>query len=66
MLGPLCIQTVNLKTDSKTLYLQFTEIKYTPNSVVKHNLQKTKRNNVSLKSIIGYITNSQWPAIQLA
>ena len=35
-LGPLYIQTVNLKTDSKTLYLQFTEIKYTP-PIVKHN-----------------------------
>ena len=36
MLGPLCNQTVKLKTDSKTLYLQFTEIKYTP-PIVKHN-----------------------------
>ena len=42
MLGPLCNQTVKLKTDSKTLYLQFTEIKYTP-PIVKHNKDYKKK-----------------------
>ena len=28
MLGPLCIQTVNLKTDSKTLYYSLLKLKY--------------------------------------
>ena len=30
MLGPLCNQTVNLKTDSKTLYYSILKLKYSP------------------------------------
>ena len=30
MLGPLCNQTVNLKTDTKTLYYSFPKLKYSP------------------------------------
>ena len=30
MLGPLCNQTVNLKTDSKTLYYSLLILKYSP------------------------------------
>ena len=30
MLGPLCNQTVNLKTDSKTLYYSLLKLKYSP------------------------------------
>ena len=36
MLGPLCNQTVNLKTDSKTLYYSILKLKYSP-TVLKHN-----------------------------
>ena len=36
MLGPLCNQTVNLKTDSKTLYYSLLKLKYSP-SILKHN-----------------------------
>ena len=36
MLGPLCNQTVNLKTDSKTLYYSILKLKYSP-SILKHN-----------------------------
>ena len=36
MLGPLCNQTVNLKTDSKTLYYSTLELKYSP-SILKYN-----------------------------
>ena len=41
MLGPLCDQTVNLKTDSKTLYYSALQLKYSP-SVLKHNKGKKK------------------------
>ena len=34
--APLCNQTVNLKTDSKTLYYSLLEFKYIP-SILKHN-----------------------------
>ena len=36
MLGPLCNQTVNLKTDAKSLYYSVLKIKYSP-SILKHN-----------------------------
>ena len=36
MLGPLCNQTVNLNTDSKTLYYSILKLKYSL-SVLKHN-----------------------------
>ena len=36
MLGPLCNRTVNLKTDSKTLYYSILNLKYSP-TVLKHN-----------------------------
>ena len=36
MLGPLCNRTVNLKTDSKTLYYSILKLKYSP-TVLKHN-----------------------------
>ena len=36
VLGPLCNQTVNLKTDSKTLYYSITKLKYSP-SILMHN-----------------------------
>ena len=36
MLGLLCNQTVNLKTDSKTLYYSILKLKYSP-SILKHN-----------------------------
>jgi len=36
MLGPLCNQTVNLKTDSKTLYYSILKLKYSP-SILKRN-----------------------------
>ena len=36
MLGPLCNQTVNLKTDFKTLYYSLLKLKYSP-SILKHN-----------------------------
>ena len=36
MLGPLCDQTVNLKTDSKTLYYSLLKLKYSP-AILKHN-----------------------------
>ena len=35
MLGPLCNQTVSLKTDSKTLYYSTLKLKYSP-SILKH------------------------------
>ena len=35
MLGPLCNQTVNLKTDSKTLCYSILKLKYSP-SILKH------------------------------
>ena len=36
MLGPSYNQTVNLKTDSKTLYKSILKLKYSP-SIVEHN-----------------------------
>ena len=36
MLGLLCNQTVNLKTDSKTLYYSIIKLKYSP-SILEHN-----------------------------
>ena len=36
MLGPLCNQTVNLKTDSKTPYYSALKLKHSP-SILKHN-----------------------------
>ena len=36
MLGPLCNQKVNLRTDSKTLYYSILKLKYSP-SILKHN-----------------------------
>ena len=36
MHGPLCNQTDNLKTDSKTLYYSMLKLKYSP-SIFKHN-----------------------------
>ena len=36
MLGPLCNQTVSLKTHSKTLYCSILKLKYSP-SILKHN-----------------------------
>ena len=36
MLGPLCNQTVSLKTHSKTLYCSTLKLKYSP-SILKHN-----------------------------
>ena len=36
MLGPLCNQTVNLNTDSKTLYYSILKLKYSL-SILKHN-----------------------------
>ena len=36
MLGLLCNQTVNVKTDSKTLYYSILKLKYSP-SILKHN-----------------------------
>ena len=36
MLGLLCNETVNLKTDSKTLYYSILKLKYSP-SILKHN-----------------------------
>ena len=36
MLGPLCDQTVNLKTEPKTLYYGILKLKYT-RSILKHN-----------------------------
>ena len=35
-LGPSCSQTVNLKTDLKTLYYSVLKLKYSP-SILKHN-----------------------------
>ena len=35
MLGPLCNQTVNLKTEYKTLYYSILKLKYSP-SILKH------------------------------
>ena len=40
-LGPLCIQTVNLKTDSKTLYNSILKLIQSP-SILKHNKGYTK------------------------
>ena len=39
MLGPLCNQTVNLKTHSKTLYYSILKLKYSP-SILKQNTIK--------------------------
>ena len=36
MLGPLYNQTVNFKTNSKTLYYRKLKLKYSP-SILKHN-----------------------------
>ena len=36
MFGPLCNQTVNLTTDSKTLYYSILKLKYST-SILKHN-----------------------------
>ena len=41
MLGPLCNQTVNLKTDSKTLYYSTLKLKRSP-SILKHNKGEKK------------------------
>ena len=41
MLGPLCNQTVNLKTHSKTLYYGILKLKYSP--FLKHNTIKITR-----------------------
>ena len=41
MLGPLCNQTVNLKTDSKSLYYSALKLKYSP-SILKHNKGEKK------------------------
>ena len=38
VLGPLCNQTVNLKTDSKTLYYSILKLQYSP-SILKHNIR---------------------------
>ena len=37
MLGPLCNQTVNIKTDSKTLYFSILKLKYNA-PILKHNI----------------------------
>ena len=42
MLGPLCNQTVNLKTHSETLYYGILKLKYSP-SFLKHNTIKITR-----------------------
>ena len=39
MLGPLCNQTVHLKTDSKTLFYSILKLKYGP-SILKQNKGK--------------------------
>ena len=36
MLGPLCNQTVNLETDTKTLYYSLLTLKYNPSIYLKH------------------------------
>ena len=36
MLGPLYNQTVNLKTDAKTLYFSLLKLKYSPSIYLKH------------------------------
>ena len=36
MLGPLCNQTVNLETDSKTLYYNVLLLKYSPSIYLKN------------------------------
>ena len=36
MLGPLCNQTVNLETDSKTLNYSLLKLKYNPSIYFKH------------------------------
>ena len=40
MLGPLCNQTVNLKTDSNTLYYGIPKLKYGP-SILQQRLKET-------------------------
>ena len=35
MLGPLCNQIVNLKTDAKTLYCSLLKLKYSPSIYLK-------------------------------
>ena len=41
MLGRLCNQTVNLKTDPKTMYYSALKLKYSP-SILKHNKGEKK------------------------
>ena len=41
MLGPLCNQTVNLKTDSKSLNYSALKLKFSP-SILKHNKGEKK------------------------
>ena len=36
MLGPLCMETVNLETDAKTLYYSLLKLKYSPCKYLKH------------------------------
>ena len=36
MLGPLCNQTVNLKTDAKTIYYSILKFKYRPSIYLEH------------------------------
>ena len=36
MLGPLCMETVNLETDAKTLYYSLLKLKYSPCKYLKY------------------------------
>ena len=36
MLGPLCNQTVNLETETNTLYYSLLKLKYSPAIYLKH------------------------------
>ena len=49
MLGPLCMETVNLETDAKTLYYSLLKLKYSPCILFKVQ-KKTKDKYASLNN----------------
>ena len=52
MLGPLCNQTVNLKTESKTLYYSILKLKYSPSILKQNNSQNNWHSNYTIRMFL--------------
>ena len=52
MLGPFCNQTVNLKTESKTLYYSILKLKYSPSILKQNNSQNNWHSNYTIRMFL--------------